>query len=99
MQVKVFGGYTRWFSDIAPPHEALPGRLILSTIDTAVRMATAAPSPGEDGGRPRWGHLACLRGATTRMHCCNASCLNLAALFYPATHAPLAHTTHRPCSP
>jgi hypothetical protein len=46
-QVKIFGGYTRWSSDVAPPSESLQGRVIVSTIDTAVRMATAGPAPGE----------------------------------------------------
>lgn len=45
-QVKIFGGYTRWASDVCPPSEQLPGRVIVSTVDTAVRFATAAPRPG-----------------------------------------------------
>jgi len=45
-QVKIFGSYTRWSSDVTPPSEDLPGRVILSTIDTAVRLATAPASAG-----------------------------------------------------
>eukprot|EP00879_Flechtneria_rotunda_P018694 GHRR01019617.1.p1 GENE.GHRR01019617.1~~GHRR01019617.1.p1 ORF type:complete len:764 (+),score=300.89 GHRR01019617.1:1443-3734(+) len=45
-QVKLFGGYCRWTSDIIPPSEQLPGRIVVSTVDTAVRYATASPAPG-----------------------------------------------------
>jgi hypothetical protein len=46
LQVKIFGGYTRWASDVCPPSDSLPGRVIVSTVDTAVRMTMAAPAPG-----------------------------------------------------
>jgi isochorismate synthase/2-succinyl-5-enolpyruvyl-6-hydroxy-3-cyclohexene-1-carboxylate synthase/2-succinyl-6-hydroxy-2,4-cyclohexadiene-1-carboxylate synthase/O-succinylbenzoate synthase len=45
-QVKIFGSYTRWSSDVTPPSDAFSGRLILSTIDTAIRFATAPAAAG-----------------------------------------------------
>jgi isochorismate synthase/2-succinyl-5-enolpyruvyl-6-hydroxy-3-cyclohexene-1-carboxylate synthase/2-succinyl-6-hydroxy-2,4-cyclohexadiene-1-carboxylate synthase/O-succinylbenzoate synthase len=47
-QVKIFGGYTRWASDVTPPSDPqqLPGRVILSTVDTALRHAVNSPRPG-----------------------------------------------------
>ena len=46
LQVKVFGGYTRWGADVAPPDAATPARVALTTIDAAVRFARQAHSPG-----------------------------------------------------
>jgi isochorismate synthase/2-succinyl-5-enolpyruvyl-6-hydroxy-3-cyclohexene-1-carboxylate synthase/2-succinyl-6-hydroxy-2,4-cyclohexadiene-1-carboxylate synthase/O-succinylbenzoate synthase len=47
-QVKIFGGYTRWASDVCPPSDPqqLPGRVILSTVDTALRHAVGGRTPG-----------------------------------------------------
>lgn len=44
-QVKLFGGYARWHADLPAPHDALPARLVLSAVDTAVQRATGLP-PG-----------------------------------------------------
>jgi isochorismate synthase/2-succinyl-5-enolpyruvyl-6-hydroxy-3-cyclohexene-1-carboxylate synthase/2-succinyl-6-hydroxy-2,4-cyclohexadiene-1-carboxylate synthase/O-succinylbenzoate synthase len=45
LQVKIFGSYTRWHQDVTPPEDAIPGRVILSTLDTALRY-TLGPNPG-----------------------------------------------------
>ncbi|KAK9847737.1 hypothetical protein WJX84_001736 [Apatococcus fuscideae] len=42
-QIKIFGGYARWFSDIPAPSDSIPARTVLTTVDSAVRMATAGP--------------------------------------------------------
>lgn len=39
LQVKIFGSYVRWAVDLPPPDDAMPARVVLSTIDTAVRHA------------------------------------------------------------
>lgn len=39
-QVKIFGGYTRFFTDILPPTPDVPARSILTTTSLAVRHAT-----------------------------------------------------------
>lgn len=45
-QVKLFGSFTRWAADVPPPSDAVPGRALLTTLDTALRYATAAhPGP------------------------------------------------------
>ncbi|GAX76586.1 hypothetical protein CEUSTIGMA_g4032.t1 [Chlamydomonas eustigma] len=44
-QVKIFGSFTRWAQDVAPPLEgAGPGRTILTTVAAAVRHAVASPA-------------------------------------------------------
>lgn len=48
-QVKIFGGYTRWASDVPAPSggcDAPCGRSLLTAIDAAVRAACGAPTPG-----------------------------------------------------
>jgi len=44
-QVKIFGGYPRWFADVAPPSADLPARTILTTVSMAYRHATGT-NPG-----------------------------------------------------
>ena len=41
----MFGGYVRWQVDLPPPDDAMPARMALTTIDTAVRH-TGGPNPG-----------------------------------------------------
>ncbi|KAK9806829.1 hypothetical protein WJX72_004058 [[Myrmecia] bisecta] len=43
-QVKIFGGCTRWAVDVPPPDPAVPARMVLTTVDTAVRYATGTPA-------------------------------------------------------
>ena len=38
-QVKILGGFVRWFQDVAPPSDGVPGRLILTTAATALRYS------------------------------------------------------------
>ncbi len=45
-QVKIFGGYTRWFQDVPAPGEAVPGRLALSTVATALRHCLGGAGAG-----------------------------------------------------
>ncbi|GMH33012.1 hypothetical protein BSKO_00846 [Bryopsis sp. KO-2023] len=42
-QVKIFGGYVRWFQDLPAPSSSVPFRMLLTTVDTAVRTATGNP--------------------------------------------------------
>mmetsp|Transcript_7924 Transcript_7924/g.35192 ORF Transcript_7924/g.35192 Transcript_7924/m.35192 type:complete len:553 (+) Transcript_7924:1482-3140(+) len=43
-QVKIFGRYTRFFSDVQSPIDAVPLRSVLSTIDHAIMKATSTYS-------------------------------------------------------
>ena len=43
-QVKIFGGYTRWAIDVAPPDHEVPVRGLLTSADAAVRFATGTPA-------------------------------------------------------
>jgi isochorismate synthase/2-succinyl-5-enolpyruvyl-6-hydroxy-3-cyclohexene-1-carboxylate synthase/2-succinyl-6-hydroxy-2,4-cyclohexadiene-1-carboxylate synthase/O-succinylbenzoate synthase len=45
-QVKIFGGYTRFAADLAPPTGDAPARVLLTTLDAAVGAATDPASPG-----------------------------------------------------
>jgi isochorismate synthase/2-succinyl-5-enolpyruvyl-6-hydroxy-3-cyclohexene-1-carboxylate synthase/2-succinyl-6-hydroxy-2,4-cyclohexadiene-1-carboxylate synthase/O-succinylbenzoate synthase len=68
-QVKLFGSYARWQADLPPPDDALPARMVLSAVDTAVQRATG-PHPGPV-------HLNC----QFRWGCCGApSCLPAACM-------------------
>ena len=44
--MKIFGSYTRWMADLAPPSASMPARVALTTVDTAVRWATQPGSAG-----------------------------------------------------
>lgn len=46
MQVKIFGSFTRWFQDVAAPHDGIPGRAVLTTASTALRYCYGPASPG-----------------------------------------------------
>lgn len=46
VQVKIFGGYTRFAADLAPPSGDAPARVLLSTLDAAVGAATHAAARG-----------------------------------------------------
>jgi hypothetical protein len=56
-QVKIFGGFTRWFQDVQPPLDSLPGRAILTTTATAMRhcLGGASSGGGGSGGGGAWG--------------------------------------------
>ena len=44
-QVKLFGSFTRWAQDMAPPLDGgAPGRSILTTAAAALRYATTSPA-------------------------------------------------------
>ena len=44
-QVKLFGSFTRWAQDVAPPLDGgAPGRSILTTAAAALRYATTSPA-------------------------------------------------------
>ncbi len=44
-QVKIFGSFTRWSQDVAPPLDgAAPGRSILTTAAAALRYAVTSPA-------------------------------------------------------
>ena len=45
LQVKIFGGYTRWAFDLPPPSADMPARMVLTTVDAAHRQSIA-PHPG-----------------------------------------------------
>ena len=53
-QVKIFGGYTRWAVDLAPPDAAAPARVALTAVDAATAAAT-----GSNGVLPGPAHLNC----------------------------------------
>lgn len=36
-QAHIFGGYARWCHDMTAPFDGVPGRVLLSTVDTAIR--------------------------------------------------------------
>ena len=46
LQVKIFGGYTRWATDVPAPDQAIRARMALTSVDAAFRHAMAASSPG-----------------------------------------------------
>jgi isochorismate synthase / 2-succinyl-5-enolpyruvyl-6-hydroxy-3-cyclohexene-1-carboxylate synthase / 2-succinyl-6-hydroxy-2,4-cyclohexadiene-1-carboxylate synthase / o-succinylbenzoate synthase len=46
MQVKIFGGYTRFAADLAPPSGDTPARVLLTTLDTAFGAATNPAAAG-----------------------------------------------------
>lgn len=39
-QVKIFGSYVRWQQDMPPPSPDVPGRMALTTVDTAFIYST-----------------------------------------------------------
>ena len=45
VQVKMFGGFVRWQADLPPPDDAMPARMALTTIGTALRY-TGGPNAG-----------------------------------------------------
>ena len=44
LQVKIFGGYTRWAVDMQAPDSTTPARMVLTTVDAAARAAMATPA-------------------------------------------------------
>jgi isochorismate synthase/2-succinyl-5-enolpyruvyl-6-hydroxy-3-cyclohexene-1-carboxylate synthase/2-succinyl-6-hydroxy-2,4-cyclohexadiene-1-carboxylate synthase/O-succinylbenzoate synthase len=100
-QVKIFGGFTRWSSDVAPPSASVPGRVILTTIDAAVRAATAAPTPGPvhlnmqfreplAPNRTAWDAAALLQGTAAWRRSAEPYTTPVAVLRSPGTQPPPA---------